>query len=299
MINNSVCCVIVTYNIGEKFYNCFNSIYTQVEQVVIVDNGSTKETLNVLDEISRSTTAKVIYNNENLGIAAALNKGIKFAEKNNYEWVLTMDNDSVSTEGMVEAMLNTYSSISDDEKSIVATIFPNYIEMGIASVKEEQVKSDKKPNGYEYIKVEVASGNLVRTEVFNKVGYFKEELFIDLVDNDFCFRVLELGLKHIKAYNAVLLHSLGESRKKKLLFVSITSTNHSYIRRYYITRNRLYIWRRYKNIVPEIISEDKVVFIREIIKIMLLENDKYKKLKMIKKGYKDFKNNKFGPLAID
>lgn len=111
MINNSVCCVIVTYNIGERFYNCFNAIYNQVEKVIIVDNGSTEETLKVLKELESNTTATIIYNSENLGIAAALNKGVKFAEKNNYKWILTMDNDSISTEFMVEGMLNTYNSI--------------------------------------------------------------------------------------------------------------------------------------------------------------------------------------------
>lgn len=160
------------------------------------------------------------------------------------------------------------------------------------------MKSDKNIKGYEYIRVEVASGNLVKTDIFNKVGYFKEDLFIDLVDNDFCFKVIESGYKHIKVFNAILLHSLGKSSKSNLFFRTITSTNHNYVRRYYITRNRMYIWNRYKDIVPDIISEDRVAFVKEIIKIILLEDNKYKKIQMIYKGCRDFKNGIFGVLKL-
>ena len=51
MEQNSVCGIIVTYNIGNNLYKCFNSIEGQVEKLVIVDNGSNKETIDVLKEI--------------------------------------------------------------------------------------------------------------------------------------------------------------------------------------------------------------------------------------------------------
>lgn len=299
MINNSVCCVIVTYNIGERFYNCFNAIYNQVEQVVIVDNGSNIETLEVLKDIENTTTAKIIYNIENLGIAAALNKGVTFARENNYAWVLTMDNDSVATEYMVDTMLYTYSTLDDYEKKKVVSLFPTCVEMGYASEEEKKIKSEKNNIKYEYVDAEITSGNLVKTGIFKELGDFEEKLFIDMVDYDLSLKILEAGYKHIKISNAILLHSLGNTVKKNLGFRTMTYTNHNYIRRYYMTRNRFYMWDKYKDVSPQIIKLDKSAFIKESVKILLVEKNKIKKFKMIFKGYGDYKKGIFGPLKIN
>ena len=48
MINNSVCCIIVTYNIGDKFNTCYDAIAKQVEKVIVVDNGSNEETIKAI-----------------------------------------------------------------------------------------------------------------------------------------------------------------------------------------------------------------------------------------------------------
>ena len=56
MKQNSVCGIIVTYNIGNNFYKCFNSVRDQVEKVIIVDNGSDEDTTSVLKNIKKNNT---------------------------------------------------------------------------------------------------------------------------------------------------------------------------------------------------------------------------------------------------
>ena len=120
MEQNSVCGIIVTYNIGNNLYKCFNSIEGQVEKLVIVDNGSNKETIDVLKEIEKNNNhVEVIYNENNLGIGKALNQGVEVAIKNNFQWVLTMDNDSEATTSMVEIMINTYNKAINDESMLM------------------------------------------------------------------------------------------------------------------------------------------------------------------------------------
>ncbi|GKU31668.1 glycosyltransferase [Clostridium folliculivorans] len=296
MVNNSVCCIIVTYNIGKKFYGCFNAIFNQVEQVVIVDNGSNKETIEILQDIEKTTSTIVLYNENNLGIAAALNRGVNYAKENNFYWVLTMDNDSIATESMVETMLYSYNSLEKREADKIVSIFPDYMETGCLEESDIVKKSDKENVEIEYLPLEITSGNLVKTFIFDLVGNFKEDLFIDMVDNDFCLRLGRLGYKLIRVKNAVLIHSLGNTQKKNLIFRSITYTNHSSLRRYYITRNRFYLWNEYKDIASEVIEYDKGAFKKEIVKIIFFENDKLKKINMIIRGYRDYKRNKFGPL---
>ena len=63
MKQNSVCGIIVTYNIGNNFYKCFNSVRDQVEKVIIVDNGSDEDTTSVLKNIKKNNNhVEVIYN---------------------------------------------------------------------------------------------------------------------------------------------------------------------------------------------------------------------------------------------
>ena len=76
----------------------------------------------------------------------------------------------------------------------------------------------------------------------------------------------------------------------------VTFTNHNDTRRYYITRNRLYCWDKYKNIVPNSVKSDKICATKETVKIVLFENDKLKKLKMIAKGIHDYNKDRYGKI---
>lgn len=286
------CAVIVTYNIGKQLAKCFYSIIDQVDKVIIVDNGSNKETTDYLEKLEDRYNIKIIYNKDNYGIAIALNQGIKYAKKGGYEWILTMDNDSEATKNMVDVMFKTYEDINDLE---ICSIFPMYIEKGVNNhYKNEKSTYDKK---YEEIiddvTIGMTSGNLVKSEVFDEVGYFKEEFFIDCVDHEFCFRLKLKDKKMIKVEGAKLLHSLGNSIEKSIFGKKTIATNHSSLRRYYMTRNRMYMWKKY----PELVSAmnlDKKNFKRENLKILLFENQKISKFKMIWKGYRDFKKDNFG-----
>lgn len=296
MLKETVCCLIVTYNIGSDFYKCYDAIKGQVDEVVIIDNGSEQETIQVLKNIQKDEDVHVIYNSTNLGISVALNLGVKYAKNKGYEWVLTMDNDSEATEDMVNAMLNIYDNLNESEQEKVVSLFPCYVEKGFNIEDALNRKSELHNPKFNYIKEEITSGNLVKTFVFDKIGYFNESLFIDYVDHEFCLKLLKNEYKLVQVEGAILLHSLGSSVKRKTLFGEISYTNHSAIRRYYITRNRLYIWNKYKDIDEEFIKMDKSASVKEFVKILIYEEHKIEKIKMMIKGIKDYKSDVFGKL---
>lgn len=289
-MSNKVCCVVVTYNIGNNFYNCFNSIINQVDKVVIIDNGSDIDTQRVLEDLKKNNKAHVIYNNENLGIATALNKGVSYAIDNKFEWILTMDNDSEATENMVDSMLLWYESYL--EKDSVMSIFPEYIEKSTIKNKKE-CKSKLKENNFKEIYFDNTSGNLVKVDVFKNIGNFREDFFIDSVDHDFCLRIKKQGWRMVKIEGVKLLHSLGNTKTINVLGRKINCSNHSALRRYYITRNRCVMRDIYKDEI-EYIKYDRKTFINENIKILFFENDKLNKFKMSIQGFKDYKENRMG-----
>ncbi|CUO42597.1 glycosyltransferase family 2 protein [Clostridium disporicum] len=290
MNDKLVCCIIVTYNIGNKFNKCYDSIKQQVSKVIIVDNGSNLETVNILNKLIKDKYTDVIFNEENLGIAKALNQGIERAINEEFKWIITMDNDSVATDNMVNTMLQAYESIPDKDK--VVSLFPKYIDLGIN--EEENYNNQNANENVEFLNAEITSGNLIKADIFNKVGLFEEKLFIDMVDYEFCFRISKLGYKLVRVNNAVLQHNLGNMKVKRILGKNIYYTNHNYIRRYYITRNRFYTWNKFDDCNFEELYRDKKFFLKDIIKIILLEEEKNKKIKMIIRGYIDFKKDKYG-----
>ena len=290
---NKVACIIVSYNPDRGIEKCFNSLINQVDKMFIVDNGSNGDRIKILKELKNSNANQVdlILNNENLGIATALNVGIKKALNEGYDWVITMDQDSKANDNMIEKMFEVYEGINLDERKDILSIFPNFVDERVQSIEENsEIKT------YEYVDAEITSGNLLKTEVFDKVGFFDDSLFIDLVDTDFCMRLNEKNIKMIKVRDAILYHNLGESQAVKSGFLKFNTSNHSAIRRYYMTRNRFYTWEKYKDLNSFTLNRDKMLFKKEFVKVILGEKDKVNKIKMIFRGYKDYKKGIRGKL---
>ena len=290
---SKVAAIIVSYNPDKNLLDSVNLLISQVEKIIIVDNGSIEEKRKDISSIKDidNERIEIIFNEENLGIATALNIGVREALKQGFNWILTMDQDSKASKDMVEKMFEVYNNIDEKERKSILSIFPNFVDKRIQSIEENSVM-----NTYEYVDADITSGNLVKAEVFDKVGFFDDSLFIDLVDTDFCMRLNEKNIKMIKVRDAILYHSLGESQSVKSIFGKFNTSNHSALRRYYMTRNRFYIWEKYKDLNSFTLNRDKKLFKKEFIKIILGEKDKVNKIKMVFKGYKDYKKGIRGKL---
>ena len=288
-----IAAIMVSYNPDENLYESVKLLINQVDKIIIVDNGSNldkKKYIKSIKEINKEKI-EIIFNEENLGIATALNIGVKKALRYKYEWILTMDQDSKSSENMIEKMLQVYNEINFDERKNILSIFPNFVDKRVQSIEENSVM-----DYYEYVDADITSGNLLRSEIFDKVGFFDDSLFIDLVDTDFCMRLNEHNIKMIKVRDAILYHSLGESQSVKSILGKFNTSNHSALRRYYMTRNRFYTWERYKDLNSFTLNRDKKLFKKEFIKIILGEKDKINKIKMVIRGYRDYKRGIRGKL---
>lgn len=286
---NSVVAIIITYNVGNDFKKRVRKLKGKVDEIVVVDNGSKEETINMLNELKNDLT--VIYLKSNKGIAFALNEGIKYSIKKGYKWILTLDHDSIVTDNMIENMLICYEGLSDELKEKVAMLVPIHIEE--KSYNDSEVKQNG-TNKYTEVLTEITSGALTKSDIYNNIAMYDENLFIDLVDHDYCLKLNKNGFKILQVNSAILIHNLGESIKKNILGLTITPTNHSPVRRYYMTRNRMYIWKKYKDDFPKWVLSDKRKFITENLKIILFEENKIEKFKYIKRGIIDYKNNIFG-----
>lgn len=294
--SNNICAIITIYNIGNDIHKSLNAIYDQVSEIILVDDGSDVKTLSILKSLETKEKITVLYNKINSGISAALNKGVKYALSNKYSWILTLDQDSIVSPNMVRNMLFTYDCLNEEIKSNIMIMVPHFIERGIEG-PDYNNKYDAEPS-FELVSTEITSGNLVKAELYNKVGMYNEDFFIDFVDIEFCLRIKKLGYFIAKANNSTFSHNIGNSKRHKFLFKPVICTNHNFIRRYYITRNRLYLWKDYLTTDILWVLRDIRSFIGEIIKIILWEDTKFLKMRMILRGLKDFNKRVIGKIEI-
>lgn len=292
IILNSVSAVIITYNVENDFKNRINKLKGKVNEIIVVDNGSKAETISMLKELEKEIT--IIYLEKNKGIAYALNTGIKYSIEKGYDWILTLDHDSIVTDNMINNMLKCYEGFEGELKEKVAMLVPVHVEEkeheNNRVINNEEVSS----KSYTEVLTEITSGALTKASIYKSVGLYDEKLFIDLVDHDYCLSLNKKGFKVIQVNSAILIHNLGESVKKSILGLKMIPTNHSPLRRYYMSRNRHYIWNKYKKDFPGWVLTDKRRFITENLKIVLFEDNKIEKFKYIRQGIRDYKNNIFG-----
>lgn len=286
---------IVTYNPDiSKLEKTIHSVIDQVEEIFIVDNHSENilqiEDLKEKYEETGFARINIKTNEANNGIAKALNQALSYANENSYIWVLTLDQDSECLPGMVEKMLDYYINNSDKEKIII--ISPRYIDKNFDLSIENRIELKSSVS----VLTTITSGSLTNVILAHEIGGFKEELFIDHVDNEFCLRAKNAGLSIIQLNDLVLFHEIGYATKHKFLCKTITTSNHSHVRRYYVIRNSIYMLKKYFVKFPVWVLKSIIWDIVILIRIILYESNKIIKIKYIFKGIKDGIVNKMGPL---
>lgn len=273
----TVCAVIVTYNPKPTFIENIVNVAAQVDDVVVVDNGSSVETQRHLNELDTRLGCKVIRNIQNLGIALALNLGVKYALEAKYDWVCTFDQDSQITNGFISQMLEAYQSAPHPET--VALLAPNYVD------RDSGVKMRLKRACNGQILTAMTSGSMVPLTTIRKLGFFDESLYMDAVDIEFCLRARRQGMSILQS-PAVLLHSLGETSYYRIFGLRFGVTNHAASRRYYMTRNRLRLLVRYAGDWPWTWRESSTMVL-DTAKIVLAEDNKWGKVRAIAAGIAD------------
>lgn len=260
---------IVTYNpdllrLKENLIH----IIPQVKSVVIFDNNSSNiiELVRFLQEFFREII--LLKSDKNKGVAYALNQICTWGVMNGYHWVLTLDQDSVCSDNLIE-VLKKY------EQQDIAIISPNIIYRN----NEKYTRSQKKE--FEEVEWVITSASLTNLKVWKKINGFDEWLFIDKVDYDYGVRANRAGYKIVRTYKVDLLHELGNLKCRRFLGRTIFVTNHPPIRYYYMIRNSIYLSKKLQKGFP--VS----VIMKNVLKIVFFENHKLSKLNFIGRGIKD------------
>lgn len=258
------------------------SAICQVAEVIIVDNNSTN--INEIRSLQDCYgNLLVVENKENQGIARALNQIFEVAVERNYEWVLTLDHDTICDIKMVDTL---FDGVIDDSIGIVC---PSVLYEGVDFKMKGYGKT-----GLEDVYACMTSGSLTRVAAWQKVGGFNDEYFIDFVDNEFCMKLKINNYRILRNHACEMKHSLGEPLTIKTLFGEVSVVTHKPWRFYYMVRNNLVFicqYRKYLRILREYAKLAKIISggLRYSI-------DRKQTWKYIKLGYIDAKRGVLGKM---
>lgn len=300
----TICAVVVTYNIGNGFDTCFNSMKGQVDHAVVIntssDDGVTARALARVAEANREFTDIIECPENNL--AMAQNLGIERALELGYEWVLLLDHDSRLGAGMISAMEKAYMNAPN--RPNIGLIAPNLHDSNVEAQQRylrswfgywfEQKGFDANTPTIDHVLYAAASGSLIPARVLREFR-MDETLVIDHIDTDFCLHLVSEGMRILAVRDARLIHKIGERRTHRFMGITIITTNHPPIRRYYHFRNRMKMWKRYATELPSFLVFDLLRMVYELWRIILLESDKNAKLSAVSNGFWDGLRGVRGP----
>jgi rhamnosyltransferase len=125
----------------------------------------------------------------------------------------------------------------------------------------------------------MTSGTLLPVWIFDRIGYFASEYFIDLVDCEYSLRIRAAGYFLADSRQAVLLHCAGSPKRLTFLGFNFGPSNHNAMRRYYISRNRVAVYRKYFRKFPSWTLHSMSDALRETIKCFIAERDRGRKFR--------------------
>lgn len=269
---------IVAYRPEAKtLHHLLAALAGQVGAVFLVDNGEAATRLDAIDGGLGALDGGVVVIDAggNLGVAAGHNLALTRIFGAGCSHALLFDQDSLPQGDMIGELLRVEAGLIADARP-VGVVGPQLV-----------LDDDGRPAGFirfaglrphvgfgaeaglpvpaRGCDVLITSGTLMRREVFDRVGPFAEDLFIDYVDIEWCFRAASLGYDCYGAVDARMRHALGDdaitlpfSGRRRLVI-------HNPLRIFYIMRNRVLLYR-----MPHVPRAWKLAdFPRMVVKIML------------------------------
>jgi len=229
MIDISI--IIVTYNSAEDIKACLDSVLGETgtrKEVIVVDNNSSDETVNILHQYS--SRIKIIYSTRNLGYAKANNAGFK---KANGKYIFLLNPDAIVNYGALGKMFAFMERnkeiialgplVLNPDGSIQPSVrrFPNYtilfLELtGLSRIFPSSAIFNRwKMPGFDSSEIQeveqpMASAFLLRKSFFNK-EIMDEGFSMFFNDVDLCFRIYKEGGKIVFLPSASVVHKRGRS----------------------------------------------------------------------------------------
>jgi rhamnosyltransferase len=269
---SSVVAVVVVYKPDfEDFIASVKTYIDAVDKLLVWQNSSINDSQKARLQ-NLNSEIEFVGDGTNKGIGEALNYTFKYAKNKEYRYVLSMDQDSQWV-NVKQYLSSAKEKMQDGSIAIVGPCVKNYY-------SSEMAYTDPNPDFL------ITSGAVYNTDILVKNHGVKSKYVIDAIDEEICYRLKARGytIARLVSDKYYLIQKFGKPTSGKFLWKTTQTSNYSAERYYYIARNHIWLSReRY-------VAADAKKAMRwsyayaPLIKVLLFEKDKGKKMGKILKG---------------
>ena len=285
--------IITAYYPSDSVRVHAEQIAAQVDKVYICDNSPVSNKALFEQACDQD---KIVYTCfcENLGLSSAFNRVLKDAslEWNADDYVFFFDQDSSIEGGHIPQMIRDYEELRHRGYQ-VGCLGPAYFNTSNQTLETPRSKTNLCDGIYAVSSI-ITSSMLCRYEDLQFVGFWNEEVFLDMADWDICWRLQEIGKMCCLTQNVVLHHSVG-SGEKKLGPVSLRVGQP--IREYYQIRDGMYLFMKGYAPWKFRLRYIAMLTVRSMLHVLLLDR-RSERLRFICKGFVDACRKKKGVLTL-
>ena len=229
--------IICVHNALADVQRCLNSVVktrkSPYHNLIVIDDGSDKDTRNYLENFSREVSWCKFYRNErSLGYIKSANIGLRLSTG---EFVILLNSDTVVTKDWIEKLSDAVFSSTDI--GLVSPVSNAASYQSIPEIKRDknQTAINKLPQGLQpddinrfcekwtrahiLPRVPLLHGFCfgIKREVIKKIGYFDEKKYPRGYgeEDDYCFRATDAGFGLVVATHTYIFHAKTKSYTKE------------------------------------------------------------------------------------
>lgn len=210
--------VVLNFNSGKVIDRCIeNLLRFENINIIVVDNGSTDESIYILNHYAMHDKITLIKNDYNLGCPEGLNCAIPYL-KNKY--VSFLNEDVFPKDGWLKEPIELFEK-NDTIGAIGFTLYNedgkletggNFIDILTGTAGGMKLDRDKW-----FYTTYTGLGNLImRTELFKKIGEFNSKYFLYWDDAEYCIRIYKAGYNIVSVPSSKAIHLIGWSTNRNL-----------------------------------------------------------------------------------
>lgn len=222
--------IVTTYNSEKYIKKCLDSVLRTKSinfEIVVVDDGSTDNTVTELKRYSKRNNVQIFLFKENKGPTARRNFGVKKARSG---LILFLDADTILRPSAIISIVKRMAKAKEIGGILLKLILVDGtldsagVFMSIFGLPYE-VGAGENPDNYEketYIFGAKTAGLVISKKIFNKVGGFDEDYLIYGEDIDLSWRIQLAGYKFLFYPEASGIHfrggTLSEATKHRIYY---------------------------------------------------------------------------------
>ncbi|MCS3525539.1 glycosyltransferase [Acinetobacter johnsonii] len=274
--------IVVTFNRKILLAACLKKLLAQsadFEYLIVVNNASTDGTEDYIREVGLLDYKKIIWLNllENIGGAGGFSAGMQYAFEHGADYVWMMDDDAMPhPKALAELIKHTtpqhiYASLAVQDQQISWEMTVKQENHWIATHNPTDITENIEVRSLPFL------GFMIHRQLVEKIGLPDTSFFIAADDTEYCLRAKQAGYKLYLVGKSLIEHPKAQYQQYQILNKKINYVSLLPWKRYYDTRNRIFIAKQYFGF--RLFSQTLPSLLFRLLISLVVEKNRYQQFK--------------------